>query len=261
MTISEQSSEIPECPFLDLICICGNIIKPYYTKGYTFNQIGKFVTTKEGEWHPAGLVCDKCLQEEDKKRKIEEFNKKIEATFIRRGLSPINKKMTFDTFKVNDNNKKIYDYIFEYKDKIENNIFLTGKCGNGKTHLASALAIYLFEKEKYFQFVVTPELLMQIRNTFKRDSEISELDIIEKYTDTDFLILDDFGAEKVSEWTLETIFLLLDTRIRNMKPFFITSNLTISEIGKIFNDRIASRIAGECEILELEDEDNRIKFK
>jgi len=267
MITSKQSDEKPVCPFLDSKCkTCGVIIQPKYSEGYT---IGNYV--RKGEWVEPGIQCKDCyIKEEEKKEKVQ-HDKWENERFSLYGLSPINKTMTFENFKTNDKNKKIYDFILKYSDTLNGNIFLTGRCGNGKTHLASALAMklfttkYLIHKEpdywegKKFKFVVIPQLLLEIRDTFKKDSEYSELDIIERYTETPFLFLDDFGAEKISEWTLEAIFLLLDTRIRDMKPFFITSNLSISEIGQRFNDRIASRIAGECSILELTDIDHRLK--
>jgi DNA replication protein DnaC len=206
--------------------------------------------------------CEPCEKkfhiERDKQEKILYRQAALDKNFSDCLLSPINKTMTFENFIVNASNEEIYKYILEYGDKTES-VFLTGRCGHGKTHLASALAIRMWQELKNFKFVVVPELLMEIRDTFKKDSGCSELDIIKKYTGTPFLFLDDFGAEKVSEWSLEAIFLLIDTRIREMKPMFITSNLSISEIGKRFNDRIASRIAGVCNILELTDIDHRLK--
>jgi DNA replication protein DnaC len=262
-TLKQSDEEQLPCPYEDSVCIkCGAVVKPWLYIG---------LLNKNKQWRKPSDICNECKikEEDEEKRKEEEVweNKR----FISYGLSPINKTMTFENFKVNNKNKLIYEFIREYSEKLDKNIFLTGRCGNGKTHLASALAMKLFttrqviDKEhniwsvNNFKFVVVPELLMKIRDTFKKDSEYSELDIIERYTETPFLFLDDFGAEKISEWTLEAIFLLLDTRIRDMKPFFITSNLSISEIGQRFNDRIASRIAGECSILELTDIDHRLK--
>ena len=232
-------------------CIdCSSIVKPILMK-----LSDKSVWLKLKRCKP----CDiKFHTERDRQEKILYRQATLDKNFSDCLLSPINKTMTFENFIVNESNEKIYKYILEYCDKT-GSIFLTGRCGNGKTHLASALAIRMWQELKNFKFVVVPELLMQIRDTFKKDSNCSELDIIKKYTGTPFLFLDDFGAEKVSEWSLEAIFLLIDTRIREMKPMFITSNLSISEISKRFNDRIASRIAGVCNILELTDIDHRLK--
>ena len=232
-------------------CIdCSSIVKPFLMK---IADKPCWLQLKRCE------PCEKKFHvERDKQEKILYRRATLDRNFSDCLLSPINKTMVFENFIVNENNEKIYKHISEYGDKAES-IFLTGRCGNGKTHLASALAIRMWLELKNFKFVVVPELLMEIRDTFKKDSSCSELDIIKKYTGTPFLFLDDFGAEKISEWSLEAIFLLIDTRIREMKPMFITSNLSISEISKRFNDRIASRIAGVCNILELTDIDHRLK--
>jgi len=47
----------------------------------------------------------------------------------------------------------------------------------------------------------------------------------------DILLLDDIGAEKVTEWGRDEIIgTILQTRMNNAMPTFFTSNLTISEL-------------------------------
>ena len=269
MTISKESSDKPECTIPDGKCKCGNPVhahwKVYFTpKGEFVN--GAWVKTY-GEWEKwFHEVCDDCRKIEHEKEIAQsrqwekERNEQEERERFRMcGLKQIHKTMTFDTFIINDSNKQVFEFMQKYSDKPNSGIFLTGKCGSGKTHLAAAVAIKLFNLKKNVKFVTVPRFLLDIRDTFKKDSKISELDLVDYHTNSKFLILDDFGAEKVSEWTLEVIFVILDTLINDMKPFIITSNLTIKEISEKFNDRIASRIVGNCKIIELTDKDHRLQ--
>jgi DNA replication protein DnaC len=47
----------------------------------------------------------------------------------------------------------------------------------------------------------------------------------------DLLILDDLGAEKLSDWTLEQLYRLIDARVRNRRRTVITTNLPYDERG------------------------------
>jgi len=48
-------------------------------------------------------------------------------------------------------------------------------------------------------------------------------------------------AEKTTEWALQTLFVIIDRRYRNMVKTIITSNLSLNEISEKIGDRIASR--------------------
>lgn len=56
-------------------------------------------------------------------------------------------------------------------------------------------------------------------------------------------VVDDVGTRtKVSDHQFETLKRMLDTR--EMRPIIVTTNLQIEELSKVFDDRIASRLAG-----------------
>jgi len=112
--------------------------------------------------------------------------------------------------------------------------------------------------DRYPLFASLSEILLNIRQTFKKGSEGSEQSIISKYADVDYLLLDDVGVEKPSEWALQTIYLIIDRRYREMKSTFFSSNFSLSQLAKRLGDRITSRIAGMCEVIELKGKDRRL---
>jgi DNA replication protein DnaC len=83
--------------------------------------------------------------------------------------------------------------------------------------------------------------------------------LIEKYAGKKCLILDDLGVEKTTEWSLQTLYTIIDRRYREEKQTLITSNLTLDEIAEKVGDRIASRIAGMCKVVEIKGRDRRLK--
>lgn len=156
-------------------------------------------------------------------------------------------------------------------------LYLTGKAGTGKTHLAVALLKHeamtppeiMFNADSgHFtlalhskpRFISVPDLLMSIRTSFKPDSTVREHDVILPYLTSDMIVMDDLGAEKTSDWSIQTLYTVFDQRYREMKKTIITSNLSLDEIASRIGDRIASRIAGMCRVFTLTGKDRRISM-
>jgi DNA replication protein DnaC len=106
-----------------------------------------------------------------------------------------------------------------------------------------------------------PELLLKLRGTFKNSSESDESEIIKTYSEAKILYLDDLGVEKVSDWALQTIYLIIDRRYSEMLRTIISSNLSLDQLADRLDDRIASRIAGMCEVIKMTGKDRRLGDK
>jgi DNA replication protein DnaC len=66
--------------------------------------------------------------------------------------------------------------------------------------------------------------------------------VLTRLTDAEFLVLDDVGAGSLSDHERRSTLHLLDRRINHLRPTIITSNLTVDEIGRAMDERIASRL-------------------
>lgn len=163
-------------------------------------------------------------------------------------------------------------------------LFITGPAGTGKSYMASAILKeegrwrvrdrlnQLYEgKEKYgemyelprgvgttINWVTVPNLLLELRGSFKDKSESTEQEIVHNYSEVDMLVLDDLGAEKSSEFSIQSLYLIIDRRYSEMRHTIITSNLSLREVSEKVGDRIASRIAGMCKVIELKGKDRRL---
>lgn len=138
----------------------------------------------------------------------------------------------------------------------EESLFLHGPPGTGKTHLA--VALLKDRGARWESFITFASLLMELRNSFKDSAEKSEWKIIKHYSSVCPFVLDDLGAEKTSEFALQSLYIIIDNRYSGMYPTIITSNLSVDEIADKVGDRIASRIAGMCKVIELKGKDRRI---
>jgi DNA replication protein DnaC len=71
------------------------------------------------------------------------------------------------------------------------------------------------------------------------------------------LVIDDFGAEKSSEWTQERFYSIVDHRYANCLPLIVTSNLPPGEVVEQGGDRAASRLAEMCAVVKMTGDDRR----
>lgn len=167
--------------------------------------------------------------------------------------------MTFETYTIKPDKEPLLLRIKKFIEPERNKgVYLYGTVGGGKTHLA--VSCYQSLLGKRIKFVSVPELLLEIRQCFGKSRKESEQELLDKYAEYTYLFLDDFGAEKPSEYTIETLYLIIDRRYReNKNKMFVTSNLSLDKIGDTISDRIASRISEMCDVIKLDDFDHRVK--
>ncbi len=90
-------------------------------------------------------------------------------------------------------------------------------------------------------------LCLQIRDTYKQGSRLTELDVIRPMIDCDCLIIEDIGSttsigRNESDFSNRTIFVLLDSRLEACRPTFISTNKSRKNLEASFDERIASRL-------------------
>ena len=129
--------------------------------------------------------------------------------------------------------------------------FLFGISGGGKTLYASALLLEVIKYSRMNKlgnpssiFVQSLDLMEQIKSTFQ-DNERSE-NILKTHSEANLLILDDVGAEKVTDWVLQTLGYIINTRYEYLRPTIITSNFNLNELQECLDTRIVSRIYEMC---------------
>ena len=113
--------------------------------------------------------------------------------------------------------------------------------GCGKTMLAAALANELIHKhKKYVKFATSLDILDEIKATYNKDSEESEKHLLSDLVRADYLIIDDFGTERVSDWAGEKFYQIVNRRYIDKKVTFFTSNYDLKTLE--YDDRISNRI-------------------
>jgi len=124
--------------------------------------------------------------------------------------------------------KWIKNFYTKYQDnKNIKGCYLHGSFGSGKTFILAALLNELAKKKVSTTIIYYPEMLRNLKESFYDDFDI-KMNNLKK---TDILLIDDIGAETVTSWSRDEILgTLLQYRMQENLPTFITSNLNIKEL-------------------------------
>ena len=117
-------------------------------------------------------------------------------------------------------------------------VFNSVAYGNGKTHLAAAIANYVADSGEPVLFVVVPDLLDHLRASFSPSSQ-SRLDKrFDEVKGAPLLVLDDLGTESATAWAREKLYQLFNHRYNARLPTVITTAVPIEQL----DPRLASRM-------------------
>lgn len=136
----------------------------------------------------------------------------------------------------------------------DNNLYIWGLAGVGKTHLATAI-IRQFKDG----IVVKPQHIFRKLRGLKSGED--EQAVIDKLARKAHMVIDDLGVEKSSAFSLSALYEIIEARDMNYtKGLIITSNLSLAGLAeRLGDDRITSRIAGMCRVVQITGDDYRIK--
>lgn len=179
------------------------------------------------------------------------------------------KDMSFNCYEKPESKvtfKAAAEFIKWYLENLEQNIsdgkgiFLWSNTkGSGKTMLATALANELMHKyRKTVKFATSLDILDEIRATYDKNSEDNENKLLNDLVTTEFLVIDDFGTERASEWAGEKFYQIVNKRYINKKVTFYTSNYDLKTLK--YDDRITNRMRERNYLVHFPEESVR-EFK
>lgn len=106
-------------------------------------------------------------------------------------------------------------------------LLLQGTFGSGKTHAACAVLLRKVPLAPC-RFVTMERLLREIRGAYN-GSETEER-VISRYVNVRYLVIDDIGKERLTEWSLPILFDIVNQRYNRLKPTIITTNYTGADL-------------------------------
>lgn len=135
-------------------------------------------------------------------------------------------------------------------------LILWGDVGTGKTFFAGCIANALLDRGVPVLMTNFSRILNRLASPMGEDRNA----YIESLSQYKLLIIDDLGVERNSEYALEQVFSVIDSRYRQRLPMIITTNLTLAELRgpeDMARARIYDRILERCVPIQLQGESRR----
>ena len=148
-----------------------------------------------------------------------------------------------------------YAVRFDEMYRKNQGLLLWGGVGTGKTYSAACIANELLSKCVSVIFTSFVQLLGKSKG-FDIDSST-----VDRLCGAGLLIIDDFGAERNTDFALEKVYSIIDSRYAAGKPMVITTNLDLTEMQTctdIRSRRIYERIFEICYPVKFKGQSRRI---
>lgn len=128
------------------------------------------------------------------------------------------------------------------RDAPGTNYVIAGPRGVGKTHLAYAV----LREEFLSGFSVLAWQTIDLLDALRPGNSDNAGEILRQLGTVDVLLLDDLGATRSTEWTLERFTGLVDKRYRESLATIITTNLNQQQAREVLGDRAADRLYSDA---------------
>ena len=134
---------------------------------------------------------------------------------------------------------------------------MTGPVGAGKTRALYALYRSILREGRKCKVFSVPVLVRELQVLAARGGG-QDMEVLSEIYEAPYaVLLDDLGVEKPTEFTVNTLDILIGEREKWDRPTAITSNLKLREIAEKFDRRIADRLAGGT-VLEFRGKSKRL---
>jgi DNA replication protein DnaC len=119
-------------------------------------------------------------------------------------------------------------------------LIFAGKPGTGKSHLAGAILQAVLTPN--VRYVTCMDLIRMVRETWRKDSERSETQVLRYLEGLDLLVVDEVGMQYGTEGEQTILFDVLDRRYREVRPMVLLTNQNRDGFKSFVGDRIYDRL-------------------
>lgn len=225
---------------------CGNIVEPVVIE--VFGQTRYIRGTCKCE-------LERQAQEEARRKEYER-KARIARLFDLAELGPRFAECTFESWIARPGSERCLEAAKNFAEHFDRHqvsgegLLMFGNPGNGKSHLAAAIVNAVIPRGKACVFRSVPALLKKLQETYRADARVSESEILAVLQDADLVVLDDLGAEKMTEWAESMIYYIVDQRYRWRKPIIVTTNCDLETLENRIGVRTIDRLLEMCVLVE-----------
>jgi DNA replication protein DnaC len=149
------------------------------------------------------------------------------------------------------------EYVMSYEEhkKEGRGLLIAGGTGSGKTQLAVSTARAIINKYlEWVKFTTVYDFLEAAKNFKAREERNNPYDSI---INAELVVVDDLGADRLTDFAINELIALIDYRYREMKPIILTTNLSKHDLSEYLNPRVTSRLSEMCVKVILTGPDRR----
>ncbi len=154
--------------------------------------------------------------------------------------------------------KAIFDYCKAYSENFSlknKSLIMLGASGLGKTHLACSIARVVMEKGYVVMYTSAQSFFNKVEQ-----AKYTDEDVLSDILACDLFILDDLGAEHMTNYSLSILYNIVNTRMIENKPAIYTTNImSDAALKQRYGEKIYSRLVGNSQRLYFHGDDIRIK--
>jgi len=231
----------------------------YCGKCRTPKQFRMDTPPMEGRLLPCPCKCEQERLDREAAEQEAQRHHQAVAELKRRGFTdPAMREWTF----ANDNGKcpqmKHAHFYVEHWDtmRAENIVYLLwGGVGTGKSYFAGCIANALMEQEIAVRMTNFALILNDLTASFE-----GRTDYIAQLCRAMLLIIDDFGIERGTEYGLEQVYNVIDSRYRSRKPLIVITNIPLHDLQHPLDTahaRIYDRLLEMCAPIRFSGENFR----
>lgn len=207
--------------------------------------------------HRETLPCPECQRQEQ-----ERIGRKRSEAIARFSQIQIGKRfahLTFDDYKpVCDEAsgvKRICKYFADsFPARLEHgdNLILLGNPGTGKNMLAACICRSVSDQEYSVLHTTAIKMVRKIRESWKRDGELTEQEAIDQFSKPDLLVVDEVGVQYGTDAEKILFFDVINDRYEGKRPTVLISNLDMTGLTHYLGERTIDRFhEGDSACLEF----------
>lgn len=211
-------------------------------------------------------ACSKAKQDAEAQQDAEDKRKQAEARQRKLlGRAAIPERFvgrSFDNFQTDTEAKmaavtaiRDYSEAFDERSRRGLGLILFGKPGTGKSHLAAAVLQDHIDKDVLYATCL--DLIRMVRETWRKDSEQSERQVLAYLGGLDLLVIDELGVQYGTEGEQTIMFDVLDRRYRDVKPTIILTNQGADGLKAYLGERTYDRLRETCRSIPFDWESYR----
>jgi len=214
-TFYQYIQEKANCLSCSSVAKCSNLLTGHYSEIDYIN----------GQFQVRLIKCSRQKQVEDDYYKKQLFR----TQYIPSEILNASFKNIEQTSGRQDALTALLEFCASYSaNQKQKGIYLYGPLGVGKSHMMAAAANKLAEKKIPSLMIYVPDFFREMKNSIKDNSFNEKIELLQK---VQVLILDDIGAETISQWERDEILgAILQARLVNNLPTLYTSNLDFDNL-------------------------------